>query len=414
MSFIRSSILISILSVSSLSSQRIQDFPSSIPVVDMQNFENMDTRHRFIEDISNALHNYGFFAVSNPGVELDILREAYNTSKIFFQSNLKKKREIHDPKSNGQRGYVLSERAQGEKAKDLKEFIHIGHANNLWPSWMDLQNPMENILNSLYIHQNKIEKALSLALQQEESFLESKTVNSSSLMRALYYPKNNRNDKTWAAAHTDIDLFTILPISSYKGLQVFVDGVWIDVVIPPDCFIVNGGDMLENLSNGYFRSSNHRVVSMAPDADRYSIVYFVHGHDQADFSPLPLFVEKTGGIQRYPQATEMELLAHRLVELGLAGDALIKLDAESGYMERVSELVQNGQASASVQKTYDTWKRLRIEVEFTMSKPRVPTPVVHKKRLGVELILYGIYRFILRCGHDIRKLFNFATKVYAS
>ena len=350
---------ICLLIVSHLDSKLQKDFAPSIPIVDMRNFDNSGTRMRFVEDISDALHKFGFFAVSNPGVELDSLLQAYDASKMFFRSNIENKREICDPKLNGQRGYVQSERAQGEKEKDLKEFIHIGHNDNLWPSWMDLHNPMENLLNSLFVHRNKLEVALSLALHENESFLASKTLNSSSLMRAVYYPRRDTSNRTWAAAHTDVDLFTILPMSSYKGLQVLVDDVWIDVLTPPDCFIVNGGDMLENMSNGYFRSSYHRVISTASEAERYSIVYFVHGHDRADFSPLSYFIDMTGGVQRYPIASEMDLLAHRLVELGLAGEALIKLDSESGYMDRVTALVRAGEASPTVRKTYDTWQQLK-------------------------------------------------------
>lgn len=345
---------------SSLLMAKESSFPSTIPVVDMKEFENPETRQKFVDEMSQALHEYGFFAVINPGVNTEALQNAYSSSQDFFQSPLDQKKEIHDPALNGQRGFVLSERAQGFDKKDIKEFLHIGYDNNIWPSWMDLKTPMENLLYSLDTPRAKLEQAISLAMGQQEGFLSHKTENSSTLMRALYYPSNPAPGEFWAAPHTDINLFTILPMATEEGLQVWHNGEWIDVCVPKEAFIINGGDMLENLSNGYFKSSKHQVISK-PNVERYSIVYFVHGHNDADFSPQSYCVNLTGGVEHFPRANELDLLAHRLVELGLAGPALIKYDAESGYIEKIEALVESNQASEAVQKTFEVWQKLKTD-----------------------------------------------------
>lgn len=350
--------LISSTLTSALFANESSVFPSTIPVVDMREFENPQTRQKFIDEMTQALHQVGFFAVINPGIDAESLKDAYDASKQFFQSPFELKNQIYDPSLNGQRGYVPSERAQGFAKKDAKEFLHIGHDKNLWPIWMNLQTPMENLLHSLDKHRKNLEKALSLAIGQHEDFLSTKTQDSYSLMRALYYSSNPSPGEFWAAPHTDIDLYTILPMSTEAGLQVFHNDQWIDVKVPQDAFIINCGDMLENMTNGYFKSSKHQVVAQ-PNVDRYSIVYFVHGPADADFSPLPSCVELTGGQVRFPQATELDMLAHRLVELGLASESLVEYDSQSGYIERIEELVQSGAASEAVEKTYDVWQSLK-------------------------------------------------------
>lgn len=332
-------------------------FPSTIPVVDMRDFDNPQTRQKFVDELSSALHNVGFFAVINPGIDVQALRVAYDASQQFFESPLEQKKLTYIPSLNGQRGYVPSERAQGQVRKDSKEFFHFSHINNVWPNWMDFETPMCALQASLDEHSRKLEIAISLALGQREDFLTQMTTGAPSMMRALHYPANPTPGTYWAAPHTDINLFTILPMATEEGLQVLYQGEYIDVRVPEDAFIINGADMLENMSNGYFKSSYHQVIAK-PNVERYSIVYFIHALLDADLTPLPSCIEMTGGIQQFPRATELDMLAHRLVELDLASPELCSYDANSGYMERIEALVLAGVAAPAVLKSYNLWQKL--------------------------------------------------------
>ena len=335
------------------------NFPSTIPVVDMRDFQSPETKQKFIDEMSKALHEVGFFAVVNPGVNEKALAEGYDASKHFFQSSLEKKNAICKPELNGQRGYIPSEIAQGRTSKDCKEFLHIGSNNNVWPAWMDLQYPMEHLISTLEEHSEKLQQAMSLAMGQPEGFLSSTTRNGNSLLRALHYPSNPSSGQFWAAAHTDIDLFTILPMATEEGLQIYHNGEWVAVRVPPDAFIINGGDMLENMTNGYFKSSRHRVVAKE-NLERYSIVYFIHPRSDVALGPIAHCISMTGGKPLFPEATRDELLFRRLVEIGLASDDLKKLDAQSGLIERVESLVKQDSAAPPVQKTYAVWQQMAM------------------------------------------------------
>jgi isopenicillin N synthase-like dioxygenase len=164
-------------------------------------------------------------------------------------------------------------------------------------------------------------------------------------MRLIHYPApclQGANDQAiWAGAHTDIDLYTILPPATADGLEVQMkDGEWIPVHVPEDTFIVNMGDFFQNMSNGYFRSGPHRVKSPLGKSheERYSIVYFIHPHSQDRMDPLSHMIEKTGGVQKFAHATRWELLMERLVDLNLATEAMMKELSASGLMERLIEV----------------------------------------------------------------------------
>ncbi len=333
-------------------------FESTIPVVDLNDFYNPETKQAFVDEVAKALHEVGFFAVINPNIEITTLLNAYKASQDFFAHSTEDKEQIFNAALNGQRGYVPSEIPQGGKAKDTKEFLHVGKSNNLWPSWMDLQNPLEKLMTSLDEHGYVLQKAFALAIGESEDYFTEMTRTGECLLRALHYPAGPVPGTVWAGAHTDIDFFTILPMATEEGLQVLHDGRWIEVKVPANAFIVNCGDKLQNLTNGYFKSSVHRVEAK-PDTERYSIVYFIHPRDDDSMEPTLKSIQMTGGVQRYPKATSLELLASRLRELGLASPGLLELEKNSGVLDRIKELVDAGVAADPVQKTYTIWENTK-------------------------------------------------------
>lgn len=330
---------------------------ATIPVVDMTDFQNNDPikRQKFIDGLAKALKEVGFVAVLNPGVDQQALNDAYQTAEKFFKLPIKDKMALHDPATNGQRGYVAGESAKGEKVGDFKEFYHIGremteeqekrlkYYPNIWPKDMELQKPMVALFQALQAHMVPLQQAMASAIGQPEDFFTNMTEEGDLLLRAIHYPANPPKDHKWAAEHTDIDLFTILPRATAEGLQLKnKEGEWIDVKVPENAFIINAGDMLENITNGEFRSGLHRVVASTENKERYSMVLFIHPRSDDCLNPLPQCIERAGGVKKYADATRWELLEERLVDLGLASPEMIEHLGKSGLMER---LIQVGRAS---------------------------------------------------------------------
>ncbi len=339
-------------------------FDATIPVVDMNDYFHPETKHKFISEMSEALREVGFFAVVNTGVDADVLDRGYQACFDFFAQPTDVKFLSYKPEFHGQRGYSPGESAKGDARVDLKEFYHVGREipdedlerlkiwKNVWPESMDFKTPLMGLFDALQEYMVPLEHALAEAIGAPVELFEEMTREGDLLLRALHYPANPPKDAVWAAEHTDIYLFTILPHATAEGLQVKNKlGEWVDVKVPDGAFIINAGDMLENITNGEFHSGVHRVVAKGDGYDRHSLVLFIHPKAVDRLDPLPQCIERTGGVRKYANANRIELLSERLVDLGIASPQMMKDLASSGLMER---LIEVGRASPkAMQKLAD-------------------------------------------------------------
>jgi isopenicillin N synthase-like dioxygenase len=147
--------------------------------------------------------------------------------------------------------------------------------------------------------------------------------DSDTIVRVLYYPPVDAKVPAGAvrsAAHEDINLITLLSGATAEGLELLRrDGTWMPVHTGFDTIVVDSGDMLQNITNGLYKSTTHRVVNPSDSSsERYSIPCFVHARSECDLTPLPSCVARTGGQAKYPSLTAGEYLEQRLREIGLA------------------------------------------------------------------------------------------------
>ena len=112
--------------------------------------------------------------------------------------------------------------------------------------------------------------------------------HSRTMMRILHYPGNiiqPQPGAVRAAAHEDINLITVLPAGSARGLQVQSNqsGEWHEVPLVEGSIIINVGDMLQEMSDRAYISTTHRVIQMEDEnaadfgsGDRMSTPCFIH------------------------------------------------------------------------------------------------------------------------------------------
>lgn len=323
---------------------------TTIPVIDMNDYYSKSRHHIFIQDLSKAMQTVGFVAVINSKVDPKILDNAYNAAQSFYAKPLEQKSKCQKTELNGQRGYVQSEMAKGQARRDYKEFYHItreypeqirtqyNYAANIWPEDQSFTLAMQQLIQELDQYTTVIESALSESIGEKPDFLTKMTSHGDFLLRSIHYPANPPTDTVWAAAHTDIDLFTILPRATAEGLQVKnAQGEWIDVVVPDNAFIINAGDMLQNITNGVYKSAEHRVVSKNKNVERFSMVAFIHPRPNDQMDPLPKFIAQVGS-RKFANVTRNELLFERLIDLGLHSPALLEQFAKSGAISRLIEV----------------------------------------------------------------------------
>lgn len=334
-------------------------FDPTITVVDMNDFDNEEKRDEVVQKLREAMHDNGFFAVTNTGIDLNVIDEAFASAADFFALDEAEKMKGYAPWTDGQRGYIPfgSEKAKGVKAHDFKEYYHIGrmwsyeqlerlnYPPNVWPEVTAFREKMEGYITRLEVYMKKLQTMIALAMGCEEDFFESITGEGEGLLRVVHYPPMEKNfvdeEAIWAGAHTDINMFTILPEATAEGLEVKLpDGTWMPVYAQKDSMIVNVGDMVEAFSNGYFRSAVHRVKAPKGrmDSPRYSMVFFVHGKKNDMVYPLPHCVEWTGGEEKFAHATVLELKAERFTDNRQASDEFIQFLADSNVMDRLIDV----------------------------------------------------------------------------
>ncbi|CAL9782539.1 unnamed protein product [Musa acuminata subsp. burmannicoides] len=114
-------------------------------------------------------------------------------------------------------------------------------------------------------------------------------------VRFNYYPPCPQADKVLGfSQHSDADLITlVLQVNQVQGLQIKRSGEWFPVKPLPGAFIVNVGDIFEILSNGRYKSIEHRVV-VNTERERLSIATFHSPKSNAMIGPLQELVRGSG------------------------------------------------------------------------------------------------------------------------
>lgn len=264
-------------------------------------------------DFVLSLKDTGFAVLKNHPISQDLVETVYQDWRKFFEKDSKMD-YLFDSNSLRQAGYFpfKSENAKGYSTKDLKEFYHYRDEHDL-PQGMGKST--QSLLTDLVQLGSEVLKWIEDGLPHQVSSTLSmplhKMIHNSdmSLIRILHYPPiTDKEDENAvrAAAHEDIDLLTILPAATASGLQVLDRvGNWHDVSCDYGMLIFNGGDMLQEATKGYYKSTTHRVVNPVGDLARNSRY------------SLPLFLHPRNDVQLSEIHTAESYLTKRLREIGL-------------------------------------------------------------------------------------------------
>lgn len=269
------------------------------------------------EHFVESLHNTGFAVLYNHSISEARINQLYQSWEKFFlyDEKIKKTYEI-DPLT--QFGWVppsLAETAKGRTIRDLKEFYNF-YASGTCP--VELKKHTQELFNELLAIgktllewiQNYSPTAVNQLFSQP---LPEMVSNSPShLFRINYYPALIGDEEIGAvraAAHTDIDLLTVLTAGTTDGLQTRgKNGEWHDVPCEHGNLVINIGDMLQEASKGYFPSTVHRVLNPTGDAVKKSRM------------SCPMFIHPRSEVVLSDRYTAGAYLHERLVELGLRKD----------------------------------------------------------------------------------------------
>ena len=313
---------------------------SNIPVVDFNDWQaGGAARARFVCGVGESLTDIGFFALANHGIPAELTTAAYQAARAFFALPPERKALYHRAGAKGQRGFTGfgTERARDQGTPDLKEFWQVGRCGvpddhavhrrfgpNVWP---DADVPaFRDVIGRLYLGLDGLGgaclEAAALHLDEPADRFAAMSADSDTIVRIIYYPPTvgAPPGAVRSAAHEDINLITLLSGATSEGLELLRrDGTWMPIHVSFDHIVVDSGDMLQNVTNGLYRSTTHRVVNPRDaSSDRFSMPCFIHPRRDVDLTPMASAVARTGGSRRYPAVTAGEYLDQRLREIGLA------------------------------------------------------------------------------------------------
>jgi len=232
--------------------------------------------------LAEALHDIGFVVLSEHNIDPKLISTVYAEWSEFFNSSTKLLYKF-DPQI--QAGYFpfQTETAKGYSKPDLKEFFHLYKSHNLPVGMSDRSWELfQNLIDLAQELLTWIETVAPIAVRSNLTMpLSEMTRNSQeNLLRILHYPplvSANIDGAIRAAAHEDINLITLLPAATSTGLEVLDNfGTWHGVPANLGDIVINVGDMLQLATDGYYRSTTHRVVNGDIHTSRYSMPMFLH------------------------------------------------------------------------------------------------------------------------------------------
>ncbi|KAH9328415.1 hypothetical protein KI387_000523, partial [Taxus chinensis] len=272
-----------------------------IPVIDMGKIVSGDHNNRQHEmvKLSMACQEWGFFQVLNHGIDKGLLQRIKNVVMEFFKLPLQEKEKYAMMPGTIQgygHGFIFSD----DQKLDWYDMMALGtmpksiRKENLWPSAPLLfRNIVETysmeVMRLCLTLQNVIAENLGLMPNIfEEMFGENVQA-----LRMNYYPPCSRPDLVLGlSAHSDGSALTVLLQDDESvGLQILNKNQWISVEPIPDALVINIGDTLEVLTNGKYKSVEHRAVTN-PKKERLSIVAFHAPSYNVELGPLPQFIDE--------------------------------------------------------------------------------------------------------------------------
>ncbi|KAL6906395.1 hypothetical protein ACP4OV_003996 [Aristida adscensionis] len=290
------------------------DFTSAIPVIDLSKLCDPQSSQEERAKLGSACQHWGFFQLINHGVPDEVICNLKRDMSEFFKLPLEAKK-AYSQLPNSIEGYGQVFVASEEQKLDWADMFYLVLRPNesrdvrLWPA----QPP--SFKTSIDRYSSETAKVARCLLEfmgkdmgaEPESLLE-KFQGEPQGLRMNYYPPCRHADKVLGMSpHTDgAGLTLLLQVNGVPGLQIRRDGKWFAVESLDGAFIVNVGDILEILSNGKYRSIEHRAV-VHPSRERISAAVFHRPCQDAMIGPLPELV-KDGGKARYRSLSYLDFM----------------------------------------------------------------------------------------------------------
>ncbi|KAL3376966.1 hypothetical protein AABB24_003407 [Solanum stoloniferum] len=233
-----------------------------VPVIDMKKLLDIDDDSE-LERLHLACKEWGFFQLVNHGVNSSLMKKVKSEIRAFFDLPMEEKKKFEqeegDLEGYGQ-AFVVSEEQKLDWADILYMITLPTHLRkpHLFP---------------------KLPASLRDALEQYSTALKELAMKILYVMARALGMKAGDINVLFKQDGTQM-------VNETEGLQIKKDGAWIPVPYLPDAFVVNIGDILEIVTNGIYKSTEHRAI-VNEDKERISIATFLSPKLDGDLGPAP-------------------------------------------------------------------------------------------------------------------------------
>lgn len=278
---------------------------TAIPVIDMKKLSNLpgqdDQRQQEMVRLSMACQDWGFFQIVNHGIPHSLIDEIKGVAKEFFNLPLQEKQK-YAPQEGDVQGYGKTFVVAEDQTLDWGDLLALALMPDslknltLWPT---VPTNFRDSVERYAIAVERVAQELlslfaeNLNLEAADYFKEKFGSEPMNLMRMNLYPPCPTPELVLGLSpHSDGGGLTLLlQDDETVGLHVRKDNQWIPVQPIPYGLVVNIGDLLEVMTNGRYKSVEHRAVTNAERA-RLSIALFYNAGMDAEVAPASKLVDE--------------------------------------------------------------------------------------------------------------------------
>ncbi|XAR59950.1 hypothetical protein NMG60_11033141 [Bertholletia excelsa] len=293
---------------------KVVEEEESIPVIDVSTWE--EEEQKVGDLICDAAEKWGFFQIINHGLPIGVLEDVKEATHRFFGLPAKEKNKYSKDLSptNGVR-YGTSFIPQAEKALEWKDYISLFYVSDdeaqaYWPPALRDQ-ALEFMKRSETVIKRLLKALISRLNVHEIDETKELLLMGSKRINLNYYPICPNPELTVGVGrHSDVSTLTILLQDDVGGLYVRKEkeGTWVHIPPINGSLVINIGDALEIMSNGRYKSIEHRVVANGT-TNRISVPIFVNPRPGEVIGPLPEVIE-TGEKPLYKQVRYSDYVKH--------------------------------------------------------------------------------------------------------
>ncbi|OJJ41828.1 hypothetical protein ASPWEDRAFT_56824 [Aspergillus wentii DTO 134E9] len=279
---------------------------ADLVTLDLSQFDLPGGKEKLAAQLKDAVHRIGFFYITNFGLTQDEIDRQFAIGKELLElpedEKLKHRADLEAGSYNGYRPLGSIEILPGRRdnIEMYNVFKFVPQYERTHPDVIHRHRDEIERFHR-FIHEGivyRLLRLIAIILELPEDFLipgHSYEGNSDCHLRYMIYrarsaEENAKFENLYSRGHTDFGSLTLLFRQPVAALQVKTpEGEWKYVKPHPGSITVNIADALQFWTNGYLKSSVHRVIAPPKDQahiDRLGVLYFVRPGDELDLKTV--------------------------------------------------------------------------------------------------------------------------------